>query len=170
MADNAGMLEWSLVSNECEEYSELADTITMTSFAVTKDEERDCLISWPRVQNELIGDPPPVELPNPCSFSKMQVDRGSSRKAFFFYISNMFHNICLPSWLARFFPLQPVRFGNLPGHLQRILAVKSTGDCLRTKYFVLCSVRFPWDLNGLHTSRKRSLGAVSKWYWDNSVA
>lgn len=57
-ADHAGMLRWSLVSDESSSYRTMANTLTMTSFGVRKVDHCDRLTSWPRVQNALMDDPP----------------------------------------------------------------------------------------------------------------
>ncbi len=91
----------------------------MTSFAVVKNEQKDRLISWPHVQNSDFLDPPKVDLPDPFLLSRLRIAANSKLSGFALDIANMFHNIKLPVWLVPFFPLHPVRFGNLPGELQR---------------------------------------------------
>ena len=58
----SGMLSSSVVKHETPQYTRLADSLsdcdTMTSFAVVKDQKWDRLISWPRVQNLRMPDPP----------------------------------------------------------------------------------------------------------------
>ena len=117
-ADTAGMLEWSLVQRESAPFSKLADQITMTSFAVNKDSERDRIISWTRVQNLFLPEPPLVNLPSPVVFSRLRVSKKGPLGGFYLDADNMFHNICPYSHLVRFFPLAKARFGNLPRPLQ----------------------------------------------------
>lgn len=118
---DAGMLQWSVIENEDPQYTELADALVMTSFAVLKDETRDRLISWPRVQNLYMPDPPHTALPNPGHFSKIRTPRDSALSGFYSDIENMFHNIRMPPHLAAFFPMKEIPFGSLPGPLQRSL-------------------------------------------------
>ena len=96
----------------------------MTSFAVTKNGERDRLISWPKVQNMYMPDPPYTDLPNPSHFDKLRQPGNNQLGAFYFDVENMFHNIRLPDSLSRFFPLQTVAFGQLPKALRNELCGK----------------------------------------------
>ena len=61
--------------------------------------------------------PPYTSLPNPTMFEAIRL-QGEDPGAFFFDISNMFHNGTLPLWLARLLPLQPVQFSRLQTHTQ----------------------------------------------------
>lgn len=116
----AGMLQWSLIDNEEEQYRSLADSITMTSLAVMKYKARDRLISWPRVQNFSMPDPPHVCLPSSGHFADLSVqDTTPPPSNFFLHVANMFQNIILPAHVASLFPLTPTPFGNLPGTLKR---------------------------------------------------
>ncbi len=128
-ATRAEMISWSEVEREDPEWSVVADALTMTSFAVAKDMNRDRLISWPRIQNENFADPPEVDLPDPSLFSRLRISSNSNLSGFALDIENMFHNIRLPEWLVRFFPFKSVRFGNLHADLQRELLAK-----LRPRY------------------------------------
>lgn len=64
-ADQAGMLQWSVVAQEEPHYTAFADAITMTSFAVVKSEQADRLISWPHAQNLLCRIPRIRTCPTP---------------------------------------------------------------------------------------------------------
>lgn len=111
-AHNSGILSWSLMSEESNDYRLLASTIQMSIFSVTKSEASDRLISWPQVQNALLPDPPQVSLPNPGLFD--QIKSSSERlSAVYLDIENMFHNIFLPKWLSLLFPMQPVQASTL---------------------------------------------------------
>ncbi|KAI0558954.1 hypothetical protein FGB62_177g010 [Gracilaria domingensis] len=122
--EDSGMLRWSVVDNEDKRYTTLADALTMTSFAVVKDISKDRLISWPRIQNLCMPEPPEVNLPNPGHLAALQVPKQSILSGFYLDIANMFHNIRMPSNLASIFPFAKVAFGNLPGCLQRKLQAK----------------------------------------------
>lgn len=91
MAQAAGILEWSEVALESPLYSKLTDSLTMTSFVVTKDKNRDRLICRPRVQ-----------LPNPSLFTRMRIQTDVAVGDFYFDVSNMFHSIILPKFLLLF--------------------------------------------------------------------
>ena len=106
-AESAGMLRWSLVHEEDGEFSKFADAIQLTLFAVSKTQKRTRLISWPRVQNDALPDPPYTYLPDPSLFEAIEVI-GHKLSAHFIDIANMFHNITLPTWLTRLFPMKPV--------------------------------------------------------------
>ena len=118
---NAGMLAWSVIDREESSYTRIANTLTMTSFAVVKDQERDRLISWPRVQNASFPDPPYTELPNPGNFTNLRHREAASLSGFFLDVENMFHNVPLPTHLSLLFPLKEVVYGNLHGTFQRSL-------------------------------------------------
>lgn len=120
-ADQAGMISWSAVSTENDAYTQVADSITMSSFAVFKDCSRDRMISWPRLQNAFMPDPPYTDLPHPGLFDNIRVDPNSRLASFYFDVANMFHNISLPPSLVKYFPLKSIPFGNLPGSMQRKL-------------------------------------------------
>lgn len=122
LGDQAGMITWSQVAIEDNMYTSMAERLTMTSFAVQKDVARDRMISWPRAQNDLMPEPPYCELPDPGVFARLRVSEDASLQAFYFDVQNMFHNIRLPDYLVRFFPLRTVCFGNLPGRLQKGIA------------------------------------------------
>ncbi len=106
------------MSQESTEWQTIANSLTMTSFSVVKDEKKDRLISWPRVQNSEFLDPSKVDLPDPSMFSRLRIAANSKLSAFALDIANMFHNIQLPAWLVPFFPLQCVSFGDMPRELQ----------------------------------------------------
>ena len=114
------MLRWTAVSDENPNYTQLADTIQLTSFAVSKMHSRTRLISWPRVQNDAMPDPPHTYLPYPSLFEATQVS-DHAMSAFYLDIANMFNHITLPDWLAKLFPLKPIRAQELDEKtLQRI--------------------------------------------------
>lgn len=123
MADAAGMIEWSPLAVESLAYQRTADRLTMSSFAVRKDSLRDRMISWPRTQNKLMPDPPYVDLPDPSIFGSIRAPSDADLQAFYFDVGNMFHNIRLPSSMAKLFPLRTVSFGDLPGTLQRRIEI-----------------------------------------------
>ena len=101
------MLTWSLVNEESKEYSQLADAVQLTLFAVSKSATRTRLISWPRVQNDALPDPPYTYVPDPSLFEAIKID-GNDTSAFFLDIANMFHNITVPVWLSRLFPMNQI--------------------------------------------------------------
>ena len=118
----ANMIEWSLVKTEKLQYSRIADILTMTSFAVVKDDLKDRIISWPRMQNLQFPEPPHTNLPHPGHFAKLREAPNCSLTAFYNDVKNMFHNIRLPPHLASIFPLKKIAFGNLPGRVQLTIA------------------------------------------------
>lgn len=61
---------------------ELADRVTMNSFAVNKDIDRDRMISWPRVQNLFMHEPPYTELPDPGAFTQLRTLENTPLQAF----------------------------------------------------------------------------------------
>lgn len=118
---NAGMLAWSAIDKQEGSYTRLADAITMTSFAVVKNQQWDHLISWPHVQNASFSGPPHTELPNPGYFANLRHRKAASLSGFFLHVENMFHNIPLLSHLSRLFLFKEEVYDNLPGALQRSL-------------------------------------------------
>lgn len=115
------MLSWSVVEHENPQYTRLADSLTMTSFAVVKDQKRDRLISWPRLQNLRMPDPLYTSLPNPGHFRKIE-DKGESLlSGFYLDVENMFHNIRLPPHMVPLFLFKLVQYGHLPPSLQLTL-------------------------------------------------
>lgn len=54
-------------------------------------------------------------------FDRLLYDERLRLSGFAVYISNMFHNVCPPTWIVPYFPLRVVRFGNLSGDAQRHL-------------------------------------------------
>jgi len=112
-AYRVGVVDWSDPKTESIEYSKLAKRLTMTSFAVRKDEKKDRMISWPRFQNMILPDPPYTELPTPDLFSTIRIEKEAKLEGFYFDISNMFHNIRLPKALAKLMPLTPVTASSL---------------------------------------------------------
>ena len=119
------MLHWSLIPEEDSGYTAIASDIEMSLFAVTKSRTRNRLISWPRVQNDAAPPPPYTSLPNPAMFGAIRM-RGSAPGAFFLDISNMFHNITLPIWLARLLPMKAVAFSHLHEDTKRRIAERTT--------------------------------------------
>ena len=163
-ADLAGMLTWTAVKSETTATSMLADAITMTSFAVTKNDYRDRLISWPRIQNLLFLTPPPVSLPDPSIFTRLRVTGKGKLSGFYLDIENMFHNIRLPSHLIKFFLLSKVRFGNLPAqlqmHLVSVLGYRlHQGDLVRP-YQSTLPMGFKWAVYVAHSISKSAIDAA----------
>lgn len=103
-AHRAGMILWSPIRTADAPYSRLANFLITSSFGVSKDEQRDRLISWPRVQNDLLPEPPQVQLPSPDLFSRVREETSLAHGAFYFDIANMFHNIRLPPCVEQFSP------------------------------------------------------------------
>lgn len=112
-AYGVGVVDWSDPATESAQYAELAKRLTMTSFAVRKDDKRDRMISWPRYQNLILPDAPYTELPSPDLFDTIRIEKESKLAGFYFDISNMFHNIRLPRALAKLMPLTPVKVSSL---------------------------------------------------------
>lgn len=120
-ATMGGMITWSDVASESESTRRRHDAITITSFAVRKDEASDRLISWSKSQNYFMIAPDDVYLPDPGMLDRLSYSENLNLCGIGTDISNMFHNICLPAWLLPFFPLRKVRFGILFGEAQRRL-------------------------------------------------
>ena len=120
----AGMLHWSLIPEEDSGYTAIASNIEMSLFAFTKSPMRNRLISWPRVQNDTALSPLYTSLPNPAMFEAIRM-RGSDPGAFLLDISNMFHNITLPIWLAGLLPMKAVALSHLHEDTQRRIAERT---------------------------------------------
>ena len=108
------------MSEEDPSYTQLANSIQLTLFAVSKAEKRTRLISWPRVQNDALPDPTYTHLPEPSLFEAIAAS-APKLSAYYLDVSNMFHNIILLDWLAKLFPLQTMNMRELDtGTLRRI--------------------------------------------------
>lgn len=89
------------------------------------------------LSNEYAKEPPPPDLPNPSLFSYMKAGE-QPMVGFWFYISNMFHQLQLPSAFTDHFPVPPARFGDLDTQTKRdVLAVLKVeklndGDLIRS--------------------------------------
>ena len=84
-AEHSGMLHWEIGAQKDPSQAVLCDEIQMTLFAVSKSESRSRLISWPRVQNVAMSDPPHTPLPDPTLFDAINVE-GDRVSAFYFDI------------------------------------------------------------------------------------
>lgn len=71
--DYAGLLKWTVLSRVSKPFAKLADGITMTSFAVTKNYKNERLISWPWMQNMLFPNPPKVAMPDLRLITRLSV-------------------------------------------------------------------------------------------------
>jgi len=121
LSSRAGMISWSSIGSEPPKLRRLRDSLTMSSFGVTKDLSSDRLISWPRVQNELFLPPPIPNFPDPSAFSRIFADQSPDGAGFAMDVANMFHNIRLPVWLVSLFPLTPICYRDMPEYLQNIV-------------------------------------------------
>lgn len=149
------MIVWSDVAAETTAQREFSDDITITSFAVCKDEVSDWLISWPRVQNALFAVPPDVDLPHPGVLARLHVRSLKARatQGFELDVSNMFHQIVPPKWLSYLLLLAKVSFGDLAGSAQRA-TIRQIGLKRRPKQAALLrriSARCRWSSRGLCT-------------------
>ena len=81
-AEHAGMLHWSIDSQDGTADSGYIADIEMTIFSVSKSHSRSRLISWPRVQNEAMPHPPYTSLPNPAMFEAIRTT-GTKLGSFF---------------------------------------------------------------------------------------
>ena len=143
-ADNAKMIERSRY--EAPQHQSLAPHLTMTSFAITKSKTRDRLISSPRVQNDLMPDPPYTEFPNPSLYSsKLRVTTTSFAGGFYLDLDvpNMFHNITLPTSMIKYFPLMLAAFGHRPAHLQTRLILKFMRPFRKSDVLHPCQATLP---------------------------
>lgn len=61
----------------------------------------------------------PVDLPDPSLFARLEHARDANLCGFAVDVANMFHNVVLPPWMERLFPMPPIAFGDMPGELQR---------------------------------------------------
>lgn len=73
----------------------LVSTVTCSSFAVLKNDETDCLLSWPRSINAFMDDPPYVDLPFPEFLARLHLPADFKPISFVMDVSN-FQNIILP--------------------------------------------------------------------------
>lgn len=154
------MLSWSVVSQGQARYSKLADFIQITLFAVTKSPEEDRLISWPRIQNHLLSDPPHTHLPSPDLFQSIMV-KSPSLSAFNFDVANMFHNIALLQCISMLFPLPKVKLSDLPPPLVTFLHNLYPGK-LRPKTILrpcqaFMPIEFKWSVFVSHTFASKLL-------------
>lgn len=115
-----GMFRWRNIHNESPSVTAEATAITMSSFAVIKDEVADRLISWPRIQNLFFLRPDDVDLPDLSLFGRISIVTEHQAPGCV-DISDMFRNIILPEWLSELLPLAPVAFGDQSGDAQRAL-------------------------------------------------
>lgn len=106
-AHSANMLQLSLLRSEDQSHTKKADMMTMSSFAVVKDNAKDRLISWPKVQNTLMPEPPYTDLPSPDLFTRLRLP-DTNPVGFYFDLSNMFHRIRMPQTFAKFMPLKNI--------------------------------------------------------------
>jgi len=114
----AGMIEWSRIGHEPSHLRRMRDALTMSSFGVTKDEDSDRLISWPRIQNEWFLPPPVPSFPDPSAFTRVFADESPNGAGFALDVANMFHNIRLPPWMTSLFPLTPLLYKDMPSDLK----------------------------------------------------
>lgn len=152
----AGMFNWTAVASESTAQRRRMNLIAMSAFAVTKDEDSDRLISWPRFQNALLPPPPTVDLPTPDLFGRLHISPSMKCAAFAADVSNMFHNILLPPWLSNIFAFPPMAFGNLPGETQHHImqSLKLTVRPRKHHCSDQSSEHYPWGSLGrfiLHT-------------------
>ena len=120
LCHQGSMLEWSRIKDESSKTRKLRDNSTLSSFAVVKDQKRDRLISWRRLQNATGPEPPNPCLSCPESWSRLQVST-NDLKAFHFDIQDMFHQLSMPPRLHLLFPLHPVSLSDLSPTLQVVL-------------------------------------------------
>ena len=64
------------------------------------------------MQNLDLQDPPTISLPDPSLFDRFAM-HGDHVSSFYLDLENFVHNIPLPSWLSRLFPLRPVYLHDL---------------------------------------------------------
>ena len=128
LCHSANMFSWTLVEEEDSHTQDFRNNITLSSFAVVKDDRKDRLISWPKAQNELGPIPPNPNLPSPDARTKLETS-STTLAAFHLEIQDMFHHLPLPPRLRHFFPLKPVSFRNLPPQLKSAMS-KLFGRCI----------------------------------------
>ena len=151
----SGMIIWGLLADEDSTYSRIANKLTMSAFAVVKDEKRDRLVTWPRTQNHMVPDAPKVNLPHPSQFGLFRATPDLRFSAFCIDIANMSHHISLPQHLVRYFPLQTICFRDLPRKLQAFL-IKQFGKHISQDEFLrpcqaTMSIGFKWSVYIIHT-------------------
>lgn len=158
-----GMILWQQCSAglpdhaEVPDHAELLDVATHSSFAVVLDDDHDRLISWAQLQNLLFRKPTEVALPCPDLFSRISVQLGDSASGWALDVSDMFHNMLLPPWLAKCFPLTKPRFKNLPGPCQRQI-IRQLGLTRRPQQSALfrpsqqtMPMGFTWEIYAAYT-------------------
>jgi len=129
LCSQAGMIKWSRIGLEEPSIRRLRDALTMSSFGVTKDIESDRLISWPRIQNDWFMKSPVPSFPDPSAFSRIFADQSPKGTGFALDIANMFHNILLPPWLCSLFPLNPLRYEEMPANLKNQMVEEFNLSC-----------------------------------------
>lgn len=129
LCSQAGMIKWSRIGLEEPSIRRLRDALTMSSFGVTKDIESDRLISWPRIQNDWFMKSPVPSFPDPSAFSRIFADQSPKGAGFALDIANMFHNILLPPWLCSLFPLNPLRYEEMPTNLKNQMVEEFNLSC-----------------------------------------
>ena len=92
-ATDKGMITWKRISEQSNEDLIQAKSLCMTSFAVTKDQATDHLISWPRIQNMLCADPLDVNLPDPSLIVRIDLEATIQLPRLAVDVENMFHNV-----------------------------------------------------------------------------
>lgn len=136
------MISWFLVSEESDAYTNLADVIQLTLSAVTISEENDPLISWPRIQNQLLPDRPYTPLPNWDLFDSIITDCASV-STFYFDVANMFHDIILPEAVLQLFPMPKLNLHELPDSLSVYLCKTFAGCIAPRPIFRPCQASMP---------------------------
>lgn len=148
-AEESGILSWIQESSESQTYRQLAPHLELTLFAVSKTEKTDRLISWPRTQNMLMPEPPYTPLPDPSLYSSIHQTAGKLQ-AFSLDVANQFHNIVLPQWLARLFPMKPVCISQLDNTTaQRVrsrLNLEPGSNCIVRPCQATLPMGFKWSV------------------------
>ena len=141
------MLSWTVVLEESNADKLIRRHSTLSSFAVIKNDHRDRLISWPKLQNAVGPDPPNPALPTPDAWARVNVS-ASNLKAFHFDVRDMFHHLPLPPRLSHLFPLRQVYFGELPAQLQtalsNIFGTKLQPDTLLRPFHATVPMGWAW--------------------------
>lgn len=113
----SGLSTWRLKDKREPRLSNYTTNLQITSFAITKSENEDRIISWTRIANLFSVRPPTPDLPDPSLFNFMTC--GQVKLAgIYLYIANMFHNLNVPKPLTDLLPLRPAKYGDLSNATQ----------------------------------------------------
>ena len=168
------MIRWSIVAEEDKSYTDLANSIQLTLFAVSKTQNRTRLISWPRVQNDALPNPPYTHLSDPSLFEAIEAN-GPDFSTFYLDVSNMFHKTTFLYWLTKLFPLQTIHERDLScATLQRIKVqlpkMGDNGNQLLRPCQATMPMNFKWAVFIAHSFTSACLGKAYNLFRSSRLA